>query len=286
MEERRNGDTKPEKQTTDDESEEIDDWGLECNFHLFAQHQPQTVYLNKEHESFQILCVESLTPIDMSNLGSGIHDATGHCVWTGAFLLIACLDRLQNYFQNKTVLELGSGTGIGGIAVLQAAQPKRVLFTDSDPQALDLCQRNCLLNKCDKYDIQELTWGEQTNDFASTRLDTVLATDVLYDIGLLPALFTSAQEHGNVFVLSHVPRACYNTNHPPVENLDAYIVQHAQQYGFYLQSMVRPLDGTVIRPVPKDALNNVSLQEMHDIGAAIFVFVQGARREENETEPS
>jgi hypothetical protein len=130
----------------EEEEEEVavyDDWGLSMDFHLFARHEAHPVYIPEDHDAssspwrhFQILCVEALTPLDMVHLGSGtfymqckirlitsqklitfhsslphgflgIHDATGHCVWTGAFLLIALLRKLDPYFVGKRIIELG-----------------------------------------------------------------------------------------------------------------------------------------------------------------------------------
>jgi len=298
--------------TPPQQQQEEDDWGLSMNFHLFAQHQAHPVYYcstcstdnqQKQH-SFQILCVESLTPLDMMHLGSGTHDATGHCVWTGAFLLIACREELlPNYFADRRVIELGCGTGIGGLSLLAADNKHNnsnsnhstaaattasfVAFTDSDPEALALCQRNCELNKLprDCYSVLPLTWGEEPlpqDIIAKSPFDTVCATDVLYDIGLLPPLFQTAASclvapGGGTFVLAHVPRACYNSQNPPVDNLEEHIVERAQTYGFALERLLRPRDcatGGVQPPesFPADALNRMSLQEMEEIGAAIFVF--------------
>ena len=111
----------------------------------------------------------------------------------------------------------------------------------------------------------------------------------MYDIGLLPPLFQTAascfanrstaiddDEHdlGNYFVLAHVPRACYNSENPPVDDLENHIVERAQGYGFALVRLLRPTDVAAIRPenFPPAALNRMSLQEMEEIGAAIFIF--------------
>jgi len=289
-----------------------DDWGLAMDFHVFAQHQVHPVYFHATHNKFDILCVEALTPVDMAHLGSGVHDATGHCVWTGAFLVVASLPVLSpDYFAHRRVLELGCGTGIGGLALLlQQPQPTAaaafVALTDSDPEALALCRRNCHLNQLsnDQYAVFPLTWGQEPlpNEVVEATpsggqplfFDTVLATDVLYDIGLLAPLFQTAaaclsagvnntisSSSIGYFVLSHVPRACYNSQNPPVDNLEEHIVERARTFGFVLERLVRPHDlllqssaaaSQPERDFPSDALNRMSLQEMQDIGAAIFVF--------------
>jgi len=74
------------------------------------------------------------------------------------------------------------------------------------------------------------------------------------------------------FVLSHVPRACFNSDNPPVDNLEDYIIQQAREYGLQLTSVIRPRDISRREELPTDALNSISLQAMDDIGAAILIF--------------
>lgn len=107
----------PEEKTKATDEEEIDDWKLEFDFHVFAQHEARKISSphlkvssdtddsNDDDERYILVeCVESLTPVDMMNLGAGIHDATGHCVWMGAFLLMDALPCLQSYFHEKRVV--------------------------------------------------------------------------------------------------------------------------------------------------------------------------------------
>ena len=75
--------------------------------------------------------------------------------------------------------------------------------------------------------------------------------------------------------MSHVPRACYNSKNPPVDNLENYIVERSKSYGFALERLVRPKDcGASVKPelYPDDALNKMPLQEMQEMGAAMFIF--------------
>ncbi|GKY99531.1 hypothetical protein MPSEU_000907200 [Mayamaea pseudoterrestris] len=130
----------------DDAAAFDDDWQLPLDFHLFANFVPHKVYYSAT-SYFTIDCVESLTPIDMTSLSSGAHDATGLCAWRGAFLLVAMMDALQDFVTgNRNVLELGSGTGVGGIALLKAGLASTLCFSDADPAAIQLCRRNCITN--------------------------------------------------------------------------------------------------------------------------------------------
>lgn len=254
-----------------------DDWQLPMEFHLFAVHERHELDFAAP---LAIECVERLTPLDMMSLSAGIHDATGHCVWLGAFLFLAELPSL-GCFDGQRILELGTGTGIAGLGILQAFQPDKVVLTDADPDALALCRRNCAVNEitASRYQVQELTWGEPLGHDMLESFDIVVAADVLYDIGLLPALFTSAEQslvaHGR-FILAHVPRACYNSSHPPVDDLESHIVARAREFGFQLEQIVRPKDDY---GMDEAALNFIDGKELQEIGAAILIFEKQDKEE-------
>ena len=263
-----------------------EDWGLPLDFNLFAQHERHKVYFyhtdqdndddnektetkNDAHQLksdrrtdsssldprtfFWLEYVEELTPLDMMQLSSGVHDATGNCVWTGAYLFLAALSSFEfynAYIHGKSIFELGSGTGLAGLACLlrpstwtteatainralscddgpeaissdrdalnrrtAATMKTRVCFTDSDPAALDLCQRNCHHNQIseDQYQISQHMWGSSSSpssfleSLCSSKenttksslswscFDTVIAADILYDIAMLGPIFQSAR---------------------------------------------------------------------------------------------
>jgi ribosomal protein L11 methylase PrmA len=311
-----------------DLDEVVDDWNLPMEFHLFAKHETHVLHLNtpvvakhchnhrnldrEDGATLELECVESLTPLDMIGLSSGAHDATGHCVWTGAFLLIATLDApttdytndessgsvtlpssiLSLVFKSKCVIELGSGTGIGGIALSKShsCRPKRIFFTDADPDVLALCQRNCKRNLSPgaesdqvgpenvlKWRTVKLTWGQDPlpSEIKPSSFDAVLATDVLYDIGLLPALLRTASAclvRGGHFCLSHVPRACFNSENQPVDDLEGHIVDQAERHGFKLAATIRPRDCQQSTRIPPSALNYIKMCDLDQVGAAILVF--------------
>ena len=275
-----------------------DDWGLPCDFFLFSQHQTEPLWLGGESSRgdnlLQILCVESLTPLDMMNLSSGVHDATGHCVWTAAFLFTAALSTLLVSPRPMKVLELGSGTGLGGLALLKYVHNHwesdmirhvHITLTDADPAALDLCRRNAILNHFDKecVAVEALTWGESDNTLLDHSFSVILACDILYDIRMLPAIGKSATQAARksscTFYLSHVPRACYNASttpdSPEIQDLEGYIVHQITKDGHWrLDRIWRPQDLPQSWNPPSRCLNHTSLTEMQDMGAALFVFTK------------
>ena len=260
------------KVEVNDEVVEEECWGLPDDFNIHATHQLKTVYYPQKHDtaddnishSFQIECIEPDSPLDINNKSqsSSEYDATGHCVWTGAFLLIQCIHELEDWIANnnikqmKRMIEFGSGTGIGGLAMMLAdssnsttssVSPSYICFTDNDPAALKVCERNCKLNNLckTKYNIKELTWGDEYDINKNGTYGIALATDVLYDVDLIKPLFTTVSQcvlSNGIFILSHIPRACYNENNPPeaVEDLEQYIIDQAVKYHLHLETIIRP----------------------------------------------
>lgn len=337
---------------------------------------------------FHLLCVESLSPIDMINMSYGIHDSTGNCVWTGSFLFINALQELSKYFTRRRVIELGCGTGISSIALILSFihtnnnsndLPSLIVMTDGDPESIKLSYQNWILNfsehnnnkndtknddqmnashdvttntantvsttntNCELPDciMKPFLWGTNINQDDNNNnttyvcssssshndlnhdyfdyFDTVYATDVLYDITSLPSLLQSVTEllslssdnnhtyNNNTdhyyhdeekmnnttndvkyFILSHVPRACYNEHINPqtmihyynCTTLEDYIIyKFCNESLFQLERIIRPLDlfsnnnhMILQNNLPNDALNHISLKEMNEIGAAIFIF--------------
>ncbi len=134
-------------------------WDLPADFDLYTKHKIRMVNYPKNRcntrmHSFRLECIEPDTPLDINNriLSSRQYDATGHCVWDGAILLIRCIQELKIFdIGGKRMIEFGCGTGIGGLAMMLfddiSIIPSSICFTDNDPDALSLCQRNCRLNE-------------------------------------------------------------------------------------------------------------------------------------------
>jgi 2-polyprenyl-3-methyl-5-hydroxy-6-metoxy-1,4-benzoquinol methylase len=218
------------------------------------------------------------------------YDGTGHLVWMaslsfGYLLANDDLDLVGRYFGNKQeaepsssskrrICELGCGTGVAGIATLLFSSPSSntvVVFTDNDQEALELAKANCELNGIEthRYSQELLSWGEEASSSSSSvparSFDTVLATDVLYDIPMIPLLMQTAAAlllpSGGHVILSHVPRFCLpktqeeeqqesssrrqQSQSPPppsqaYQKLEDHIVAQAKWAGLSLIETIRP----------------------------------------------
>jgi len=71
-------------------------------------------------------------------------DTVGLQVWRGSLLLADFLVDHEEQFHNCYAMEIGSGTGLAGIAIARVA--KRVYITDYSEVVLKNCERNVQLN--------------------------------------------------------------------------------------------------------------------------------------------
>lgn len=105
-------------------------------------------------------------------------------VWPAARGLAAYLlggPRLEG----RTVLELGAGVGLPGVAC--GLQGAAVTFSDFQERALGLCRANARLHRLSGYRLLLADW----RSFACReRFDLVLASDIAYEPRLLPFLRT------------------------------------------------------------------------------------------------
>jgi len=111
--------------------------------------------------------------------GSGFHATTRLCLET--------LEKLmQGNSKVKTVLDLGTGTGLLAIAAANLGA-ERVLAIDNNPLACKVCKRNLELNNCtDKVTVQQVDLLTNLPD--SSQFDLIIAN--LYK-GLLVTIFSN-----------------------------------------------------------------------------------------------
>lgn len=123
-------------------------------------------------------------------------DATGFCTWSSAVLFakrILANTSLLSAFKLSTkapsrLLELGSGTGLAGIACVlalhQAGIPASIFLTDCDARTLEIlhnnCQRNMPSGSTVSWEVKKLAW-EQAAASSEGPFDVIVGADIVYE---------------------------------------------------------------------------------------------------------
>ncbi|KAG5678633.1 hypothetical protein PVAND_008289 [Polypedilum vanderplanki] len=137
--------------------------------------------------------------IEIEHKKSSKLSEVGLQLWRGAFLLNDFILSTQHLFNDKIVLELGSGVGITSIVASIVA--KKVLCTDINIAGiLDLIKRNLKLNSHyqrtkNNIEVHELDffaekWSDQL-ELAIKDVDICLAADVIYENDITNGLIKS-----------------------------------------------------------------------------------------------
>lgn len=263
---------------------------------------------------------QQMTPLDMTygdaeKNRDEFYDGTGSLVWLAsiAFCHMVAQDLIpqlkSNQKKEQLICELGCGVGLASIATIMASADRNnrtVVFTDNDQDALDLCRRNCELNNLEptSYCQEILAWGTPLLDgndeegvLKESSFDIVLATDVIYDISMLPPLLQTAFDllkWNAKFIISHVPRFCLPKDNEkrhgeaaatagigssPQQELEEFIKEHAQLMGFRLRDTMRP--HKVLSNIPRttqggevidEVTSTISLQHLQEAQAVLFIF--------------
>jgi predicted O-methyltransferase YrrM len=260
-----------------------EDWSShiqDSSLNGFAEYVLETIDLHVG-QAIKLKCVKALTPLDMIKLSSGHYDATGNRLWMGAHFFTRAFVHLEkSLFTRKRVMEVGSGTGFGGIALLMLCDhadcaPTKLVLTDSNRSALELCRQNCELNfnHDERITIRYLDWNDDGPNSVEM-FDTMLGTDLIYDVSVLIPLLSTVSKYltkNGVLILSHIPRASLpgESKIASTEEMEKHILHQAIKYRLRLTDTLRPLD---LPRIAKDRLGD--LLSMQDAGAALLLFVK------------
>ncbi|KAI8906887.1 putative methyltransferase-domain-containing protein [Gorgonomyces haynaldii] len=161
--------------------------------------EEETQFLDRVSAIMSHLCGKvahgpSTTQFTFNNIGTvSIHETTyteaeiGFQTWGAGILLSKILDEEELDVKGKTVLELGSGTGLAGL-VCALCGAKSTWMTDYHPTVLDNLERNVKLNNLeDKIVVKKLDWRtcldpeQQDPSLKETEFDLVIAADCIFD---------------------------------------------------------------------------------------------------------
>ncbi|KAM3917608.1 protein-lysine N-methyltransferase EEF2KMT [Leptodactylus fuscus] len=127
---------------------------------------------------------------------------TGLVTWEAALYLAEWAIENNHLFNNRTILELGSGIGLTGLVVCKSCSPKKYTFSDYHQKVLQQLKENIQLNGFTLSEehsgpseslktvlsVTELDWESVTEqELVNLEADLVIASDVVYD----PEILTS-----------------------------------------------------------------------------------------------
>ncbi|RLN44894.1 hypothetical protein BBJ29_001821 [Phytophthora kernoviae] len=127
---------------------------------------------------------------------------SGHYVWPAAPAMCEYLTSHRDVIPAGTVVELGAGCGLTGLAVAQLRPEATVIFTDHDPGVLKVIEHNASQQERVQATCltQSLRWGpdgatelealKKLNGPTGTQTtDLIVGSDVIYAREVVPLLF-------------------------------------------------------------------------------------------------
>lgn len=143
---------------------------------------------------------EPIQFFDFQEINEGISSGagTGSCTWESS-LAMSMFFSSRPEMLNGNVIELGSGTGAGGILISSLTKPRSVTLTDCNSKILEQCKeniaktgkkslRNLNVSKLDWYDFVHHT--KESQNYLH-KYDTVIACDCAYLYPDIVALSTA-----------------------------------------------------------------------------------------------
>ena len=126
-------------------------------------------------------------------------DTTGLGVWPASLILARWLvTQRKELLDDATVVELGCGCAVPGLAAALHGRPKAVHLTDLNPETLANAEQNVQLNKesflvpdtAAHVHVTAMDWGNEASYPAGAMgaVDVVLGSDLVYQKSLAPLL--------------------------------------------------------------------------------------------------
>ena len=138
-------------------------------------------------------------------------DTTGYGIWSASLILARWIvDQFVDDWKGKTVLELGAGCGVPGLAAAVYGQPASVVVTDLNPKTVDNLRHNVELNQrptekgpstmaATEASVMDwtnsATWptppaSASTSSSKQSVFDVVIGSDLVYSKSVVPMLLS------------------------------------------------------------------------------------------------
>ncbi|XP_066496921.1 protein-lysine N-methyltransferase EEF2KMT [Tiliqua scincoides] len=210
---------------------------------------------------------------------------TGLVTWDAGLYLAEWALENSAVFSGRSVLELGSGIGLTGIAISKACRPRAYTFSDHHQLVLQQLSENIHLNgfllepKAHSQDaakgqsctaelvelqgpnltVVELDWNSVTKEqLADLRPEVVLAADVVYDPQLIQALTGVLQK-----------LSICNSDGDPPEVYIAFAIRNPDTYHLFQTELDKAgirwqvVPGSQKNLFPYDSHANITILKLH-----------------------
>ena len=159
----------------------------------------------------------------------------GKRVWEAGITIARYIYYNPDQFKGKVILELGSGTGIGGLAALKFTECSRVIMTDYTQEVLSLIKDNAKLLKSTKTnpEIFLVDWTKQETyeELLGEHIDIIIATDVIYHgspyNSLAKLMHTMAVKDHNIDIKLIIPKQ-RDCKHDFLQIMQTYKFEHTE----------------------------------------------------------
>lgn len=122
-------------------------------------------------------------------------DTTGLGIWAASLI---CARWMVEWFQEnsdkkyKSVLELGAGCGVPGLAVATMGLSSRVYLTDFNARTVMNLRHNVEANDLKDVEVLNMNWQDNST-WPEEKVDIVIGSDLIYQSDMAPLLATTLQ---------------------------------------------------------------------------------------------
>eukprot|EP00731_Ephydatia_muelleri_P029139 Em0020g783a len=125
---------------------------------------------------------------------------TGLITWPAAHYFVDWCMENKHLFEGRHILELGSGSGLAGLAVCCGCNPASFCFTDCHEGVVQQLNENIAINVPPPQvgsglciQVLQLDWSdvEDVLPLGPNMVDCIVATDVVYDTDIIDALLVT-----------------------------------------------------------------------------------------------
>jgi predicted nicotinamide N-methyase len=126
-----------------------------------------------------------------------VDDTTGFGIWCASLVMARWMasvgGKSDNKFKGKTVVELGAGCGVPGLALARHGAPKHLIVTDLNPTTVENLQYNVDLNEMTNMaSASTIDWDDESTWPSSMssphEVDVVIGSDLIYQKSIVPLL--------------------------------------------------------------------------------------------------